>query len=100
MTKLVCPKCKGFSELTVEVKVNYELNWIERENEFEIGKECDHHGFKSFDDDSEVSCGCGWTGEFRRLVPATKNIVSYCCSTSTQKNAALSKIGTGKTCST
>ena len=72
MTKTCCPKCNSTTELTVQIMRSFELNWSERHGEYEIGESADDYNGPSFEDDSEVSCGCGWSGRFDQLKPITE----------------------------
>lgn len=72
MTKICCPKCNSTTELSVELKRNYELKWNDRCNEYEVGDSTDSYSTPSYEDDSEVTCGCGWSGRFDQLKPMTE----------------------------
>ena len=73
MTKTCCPKCKSTTELTVGIKRGYELKWNDRHSEYVVGPTVDgNYGDPSFEDDSEVTCSCGWSGRFDQLKPMTE----------------------------
>lgn len=73
MAKTCCPKCKSTTELTVDIKRGYELKWNDRHNEYVIDSTIDdNYDDPSFEDDSEVTCSCGWSGRFDQLKPMTE----------------------------
>ena len=73
MTKTYCPKCKSTTELSVELKRNFELKWDSHHDAYIVGKAIDGYGYGStYEDDSEVTCGCGWVGRFDELKPTTE----------------------------
>lgn len=73
MTKTCCPMCKSTTELTVGIKRGYELKWNDRHSEYVVGPTVDgNYGDPSFEDDSEVTCSCGWSGRFDQLKPMTE----------------------------
>lgn len=73
MTKTYCPKCKSTTELSVELKRNFELKWDSYHDKYIVGKAVDGYGYGStYEDDSEVTCACGWSGRFDQLKPTTE----------------------------
>ncbi len=73
MTKTCCPKCGSTTELSAELKRSYELNWSDRDEEYVVGDAVnDNYSWLSIEDDSEVTCSCGWTGRFDQLKPMTE----------------------------
>lgn len=72
MAKTCCPKCKSTTELSVELKRNFELKWDTRHNEYIVGEGVDGYDITTYEDDSEVTCGCGWVGRFDELKPMTE----------------------------
>lgn len=71
MSKTCCPDCSSTTSFSVEVKKSFELMWGDSFNEYMLGNAVDH-SMPTFDDESEVTCGCGWTGKFGELKPATE----------------------------
>ncbi len=72
MTKTCCPNCHSTTELSVEIKRSYKLNWNDRCNEYEVGNLVDRYNVPSYEDDNEVTCECGWSGRFSELKPVTE----------------------------
>ena len=70
MTKTCCPKCKSTTELSVELKQSYELDWNDRHGEYVVGDSLE--GRPGYEDDSEVTCSCGWSGRFDELKSTTE----------------------------
>lgn len=56
--------------MSVELKQSYELNWSDRYGEFLAGNVVNSHGGP--EDDSEITCECGWSGRFDALKPVTE----------------------------
>lgn len=72
MTKTCCPKCKSSTELSVELKRSFELKWDARHDEYIVGESVDGFSSSTYEDDSEVTCACGWSGRFDELKPTTE----------------------------
>lgn len=72
MTKTCCPMCKSSTELRVELKRSFELKWDSRHDEYIVGKAIDGYGSTTYEDDSEVTCVCGWSCRFDELKPMTE----------------------------
>ena len=72
MTKTCCPKCKSTTGLSVELKRNFGLKWDSRHDEYIVGESVDGYGSSTYEDDSEVTCSCGWSGRFDQLKPMTE----------------------------
>ena len=72
MTKTCCPKCKSTTELSVDVKRSFELKWDSRHDEYIVGESVDDYNVPSYEDDSGVTCACGWSGRFDQLKPMTE----------------------------
>lgn len=72
MTKTYCPKCKSTTELSVELKRSFELKWDTRHDEYIVGESADGFSSSTYEDDSEVTCACGWSGRFDELKPTTE----------------------------
>jgi hypothetical protein len=72
----MCPVCGTHDNLSVEVKIHYELRW--RGEQYIVGVKCDGtYLFSEPDAEAQCRCGnCGWEGEFKALKAPTLRYVA------------------------
>jgi hypothetical protein len=74
----VCPKCKKADGLSIEKKIDYEVNWSSTHDAFVVGDKCNYQDPEGdrIEDHDEIECNCGWAGSVEHLVlPTTKFLV-------------------------